>query len=110
MKVLWTKFALNSLHEIFNYYRDNVSYTVAQNIKNNILSGTHQLEKQPLSGPIVVMLSSLEKDSYRYIIRGNYKIIYKIQNKKIFIMDVFDTRQNPDRDSHSSSKLNEPTS
>ena len=34
---------------------------------------------------------------YRYIIVGNHKIIYSIdeQNCKIKIADVFDTRQNP---------------
>ena len=41
-------------------------------------------------------LSDLGK-GHRYIIRGNYKIIYKIQNQKMYITDVFDTRQNPEK-------------
>ena len=36
------------------------------------------------------------EEGHRFIIRGNYKIIYKIQNKKIFITDIFDTRQDPE--------------
>ena len=32
MKVLWTKFAINSLHDIFTYYKENVSIRIAQNI------------------------------------------------------------------------------
>lgn len=37
------------------------------------------------------------KDGYRYIVCGNYKIIYSvdIELKLIKIADVFDTRQNP---------------
>jgi len=110
MKILWTKFALNSLHNIFNYYKENVNEVVAQNIKTSILSGTRQLEKQPLSGTIEKLLLNME-EGHRYIIRGNYKIIYKIQNKKLFITDVFDTRQDPEsikRNSDLGINLNEP--
>ena len=110
MKIFWTKFALNSLHNIFNYYKENVNKLVAQNIKNSILSGTRQLEKQPLSGTIEKLLLNME-EGHRYIIRGNYKIIYKIQNKKLFITDVFDTLQDPEsikRNSDLGINLNEP--
>ena len=51
------------------------------------------------------------EEGHRYIIRGNYKIIYKIQNKKLFITDVFDTRQDPEsikRNSNLGINLNEP--
>jgi toxin ParE1/3/4 len=61
-----------------------------------VLSSTNQLEKHPLSGQIEINLKDLEK-GHRFIIRGNYKVIYKIQNQKIYITDVFDTRQNPDK-------------
>ena len=96
MKIFWTKFALSSLSEIFRYYKDNVSYTIANNIRNGVLSSTNQLSKHPTSGQIEESLIDL-KNGHRYIIRGNYKIIYKIQNHKLYITDVFDTRQNPEK-------------
>ena len=111
MKVFWTNFALNSLHEIFAYYKENVSVIVALNIKDNILSTTCQLEKQPLSGSVELLLTNLN-EGHRYLIRGNYKIIYKIQNNKVFITDVYDTRQDPDkikRNIDQGSILNEPS-
>ena len=80
MKVSWTNFALNSLHDIFAYYKENVSVIVARNIKDNILSSTRQLEQHPLSGSVEALLTDLN-EGHRYLIRGNYKIIYKIQNK-----------------------------
>ena len=110
MKVQWTKFALNSLHDIYNYYRDNVSEKVAQSIKNSIFYSTKQLEKQPLSGTIESLLLDLD-EGHRFIIRGNYKIIYKVYLKKIYITDVFDTRQNPDKikqNNDAGFMLNEP--
>ena len=110
MRVFWTKFALDALHDIFDYYKSNVSVLIANNIKESILLSTHQLQLQPLSGTIEAMLQQL-KEGHRYIIRGNYKIIYKIQSQRIYITDVFDTRQNPTkiyRNSESDVTLNEP--
>lgn len=96
MKVFWTKFALNSLSEIFEYYKENVSIVIALNIKESILTCTRQLEKQPLSGTTEELLYELG-EGHRYLLRGNYKIIYKIQSNKVYITDVFDCRQNPDK-------------
>ncbi|HEY3372696.1 MAG TPA: type II toxin-antitoxin system RelE/ParE family toxin [Prolixibacteraceae bacterium] len=96
MKVLWTKFALDSLSEVYYYYLKNVNLNIACNIRDSILSITKQLEKHSLSGPTEELLIDLE-EGHRYIVRGNYKIIYKIQNEKVYITDVFDTRQNPDK-------------
>lgn len=110
MKVLWTKFAINSLHDIFTYYKENVSIRIAQNIKQTILSCTRQLVKHPLSGSIETSLTDL-KEEHRYVIRGNYKIIYKIQHKNVFITDIFDTRKDPEkiiRSNESDLTLNEP--
>ena len=76
MKVYWTKFALDSLKEIFLYYKGNVGVTIADNIKNSILISTRQLEFQPQSGAIETLLLHLN-DKYRFIIRGNYKVYYR---------------------------------
>lgn len=32
---------------------------------------------------------------YRYLIKGDYKIIYSIENDEVIINRIFDTRQNP---------------
>lgn len=110
MKVFWTKFAMNSLNDIFSYHKENASIVVSDNIKENILSGSRQLVKQPFSGSIEPLLIEL-KEEHRYIIRGNYKIIYKIKQKKVYITDIFDTRQDPDKlnpNNESDLMLNEP--
>ena len=96
MKVLWTKFALNSLAEICRYYKENVNVTIANNIKKSILSSTKQLEKHSQSGPIEDLLAELN-EGHRFILRGNYKVIYKIREKELFITDIFDTRQEPEK-------------
>lgn len=96
MKVFWTKLALDSLSDIYHYYKNSVSENIACNIRDSILSSTNQLEKHSLSGQIEEFLMDLN-EGHRYIIRGNYKVIYKIQNQKVYVTDVFDTRQSPDK-------------
>lgn len=95
-KVFWTKFAFNSLKEIHRYYKENVSKIIADNIRDNVLDSTSQLEILPRSGAKEELLNEL-KEECRFVVRGNYKIIYKIKSKRIFIMDVFDTRQDPQK-------------
>lgn len=94
MKVIWTKYAYGSLSDIYKYYKQNVNIPVANKIRDQLLYSTKQLEKYPLSGPIEKLLMKLNQE-HRFIIRGNYKIIYKILNSTIYITDVFDTRQDP---------------
>jgi plasmid stabilization system protein ParE len=96
MKVLWTKSALASLYDICKYYKVNVSITIACKVRDNILAVTSQLEKHSQIGQIEELLKEMES-GHRYIVKDNYKIIYKIQTHKIYITDVFDTRQNPDK-------------
>lgn len=96
MKVLWTKSALASLYDIYKYYKDNVSIIIACKIRDFVLSSAGQIEKYSHSGQIEELLKGLE-GGHRFIIRSNYKIIYKIKNDKIYITDVFDTRQNPEK-------------
>ena len=96
MKVLWTKSALASLHGIYRYYKENVSITIACKIRDNILASVSQLEKHSLIGQIEELLEDME-GGHRYIVKDNYKIIYKIQTNTIYITDIFDTRQNPDK-------------
>ena len=96
MKVLWTKFALASLRDIYIFYKEKASIAVAIRIRDEVLTSSDQLELYALSGQIEGSLEEL-KESHRYILRGQYKIIYRIKNGKVYITDVFDTRQDPEK-------------
>lgn len=93
-EIIWTDFAITELKKIYLYYLENVSRRVAITIKDEILSSTRQLRNQPYSGQIEDHLGDLS-EIYRYVLSGNYKIIYRSNNDQIFILDVFDARRNP---------------
>jgi|OpeIllAssembly_1097287.scaffolds.fasta_scaffold851533_1 plasmid stabilization system protein ParE len=94
LKIFWTDSARLQLEDIFKYYHENAGLKIAQKLKNQIYNRTNQLETFPESGPREPLLSARRFD-YRYLIEGNYKIIYWIDNQNIKIAAVFDCRQNP---------------
>jgi len=93
MNVVWTRPAKKDLKGIFNYFKQKVSLNIALNIINSIFSKTSILETHSI-GVREELLAHL-KQEHRYIIDGNYKVIYFIHNKTVYITHVFDTRQNP---------------
>lgn len=94
MKIIWTDFAIDNLKNIFDYYSTKASKKVAHKIRKQILDSTKQLMANPESGQIELNLEKLNQN-HRYIICGNYKVIYNIKNNDIIIYDIFDVRQNP---------------
>lgn len=100
MTIFWSNFASEMVKDIYNYYKTNASPRVANRIRNQIFSATDQLKKYPFSGQVEISLQKLN-EGHRYIVNGNYKIIYKEVKEGILITDVFDTRQD-------SIKINNP--
>lgn len=94
LKIVWTDFAIKNLKEIFDYYSTRVNIKVAHRIRLQILKSSRQLKYNPNSGSIEHSLISLDKN-HRYLVSGNYKLIYRILDNQVIINDVFDTRQNP---------------
>lgn len=96
MEIIWTDFATQNLKAIFQYYAERASRKVAHKVRKEILNSTIQLKKYPESGQQELNLAKLNQ-KHRYLVTGNYKVIYRIEKKSAIIIDVFDTRQNPDK-------------
>jgi toxin ParE1/3/4 len=94
MKIIWADFASNTLAEIYKYYKEVAGENIARKIKTNIFSSTRRLVKHTHSGQIEKTLEKLE-EGHRYLVVGNFKIVYKEVKERILITDVFDMRQDP---------------
>ncbi|MFM1875064.1 MAG: hypothetical protein RL266_801 [Bacteroidota bacterium] len=94
VRVIWTRSALNELRNIYDYYLENVGHQMAENIRTNVLMATGQLSSEPRSGIPEPSLSN-EAKQYRSVIRGHYKVIYRMEGDSVMVVDVFDTRQDP---------------
>lgn len=94
MKIQWTQFAETKLQEIFDYYKRVASIQIAHKIKTKIFKRTRILKNHPRAGPVEELLLN-EEEEYRYLVEGNYKIIYWIDEDIVKIATVFNCRQNP---------------
>ena len=79
------------LKEIHFYFKEKANRKVADSIINEIVFATKQLNDFPNSGVEEETLKKLNQN-HRYLVKGNYKIIYKPVKEGILITDVFDTR------------------
>ena len=96
MKVIWTELAKFQLKEACTYYKEIASAKVAASIRSKVFEKTRKLPRFPELGqketnPLVAAIG------YRYLVTGNYKIVYRIIPKEniVLIAAVFDTRQDP---------------
>lgn len=96
MNIVWTDFAIKNLKDIFDYHATKVNKKVAHKIRNQILASSKQLKNHPHSGAIEPNLTGLNIN-HRYLVSGNYKLIYRDFNNQVIINDVFDTRQDPSK-------------
>ncbi|MCB9361642.1 MAG: type II toxin-antitoxin system RelE/ParE family toxin [Flavobacteriales bacterium] len=96
MKIKFTKQSLISLKESLDFISKEVSFEKLKRIRDEVLDSTDILITHPKLGKKEEYLTHL-KLGHRSIIEGNYKIIYKIEKEVIYITDIFDTRQNPEK-------------
>ena len=94
MKIIWSDFASETLKYILQYHKEVAGKNIAHKIKFKIFDSTKQLINHPNSGQIEESLKLLG-EGHRYLVSGNYKVVYKKVNEGILITDVFDTRQDP---------------
>ncbi len=92
--IVWTSPAKDDLREIFNFLAE-FSEDGAFRVINKILDKAEILRGgSPGIGQKEPLLSN-KPGEYRYLVEGNYKIIYRVKGNKIVINTVFDARQNP---------------
>lgn len=96
MRLVITEPAKQHLREIHDYYKEFVSIKVADKIKLGIIEKLKILKNNPHIGQQEEFLEHL-KLNHRRMVQGNYKIVYRIEQDTIFVTDIFDARQNPDK-------------
>ena len=87
---------LFSLEEALNFIAIKVSYNKLNEIKGDILDAADKLILHPLQGQKEHLLEHLDLEHRRLIV-SHYKIIYRIVEEDIYITDIFDSRQDPDK-------------
>jgi plasmid stabilization system protein ParE len=96
MKLVITEPAKLHLKDLHDYYKLKASKRVADKIKSGIIEKVKFLKDHPYAGQREDLLGHLNLDHRRFV-KGNYKIIYRISDDTIYVTDIFDVRQSPDK-------------
>ncbi|MDD2278177.1 MAG: type II toxin-antitoxin system RelE/ParE family toxin [Bacteroidales bacterium] len=96
IRVLWTDSALSQLEDIYDYHKLKASPRIAKELVKTLVEETIILESNPLIGVKEPLLSARPYE-YRFLVKNNYKIIYRFNENLIRIISVFDCRQNPNK-------------
>lgn len=92
-QVIWTDESMGDLEVIYDFLAEK-SRKSAKNVVQSILARTRQLEAFPESGSPQETDMSV-RSTYRYLVEGNYKIIYSNEGNALYEEAVVDTRQDP---------------
>ncbi len=92
-KVKWTSNAKEDLLNIVDYIKQD-SVESARKVYKQIKDKAHSSNFFPFRGRVVPELHRKGITIYRELIENPWRIMYKIENDTIYIMAIFDSRQN----------------
>lgn len=96
MKIVVTGPASDDINEIYGYYLQKVNLKTAKQEKDKIIKRFKILKNFPLSGQVEGN-EKFKGSEIRYLVQGNFKIVYKVEEDTVIILAVFNTSQNPDK-------------
>lgn len=89
MKIIWSPLAVERLENIYNFiYGDNTA--AANKMIESILNKVEKLSKYFERGRIV---PEAGREDIREIFEGEYRVIYRIEAKRIVILTIRDFKQ-----------------
>jgi addiction module RelE/StbE family toxin len=89
MKISWSPLAVERLEDIYEYIAtDNNS--AAQKLVNAIFKKVETLSKNPKKGRKV---PEANREEIREVFEGEYRIIYRVESKKVFILTIRNFKQ-----------------
>lgn len=89
MKILWSPLAVERLEDIFEYI-SNEDKVAAQKMITKIFKRIETLSKYPERGRKV---PEANREEIREVFEGQYRIIYRVDTKKIFVLTIRNFKQ-----------------
>ena len=84
MRIIWSPLAVDRVSEIADYIAQDKTTSAIKWI-DTVFSKVAQLKSSPEIGRIV---PEINDSQFRELIYGNYRIIYRIEKKQIFILTI----------------------
>ena len=92
-KVVWTRAATIDLDQIIDYIALDAGVDRALRLYGKVRDKIDSLSRLPRRGRIVPELESISVLEFREILMDHYRIIFRIDGKKVVLVGVFDGRR-----------------
>lgn len=96
MKIVFSSKATDELFAIREYFKDVGRDKYGKTLTRKIVEKASSLKSFPNLGKVDETMNEYGFE-HRFLIEGNYKILYRVQGDEIRIVKVFDTRQDPEK-------------
>ena len=96
MEIIWLPLAEKALEAIFSFYEEK-SIQAAWKIITDILQATDQLSIHPEMAEAEQLLQERPETFRSLVVRQTYKVVNYIEDTVIYIADVWDCRQFPEK-------------
>jgi toxin ParE1/3/4 len=96
IKVDLTERAKQDIAHIFEYYQFKAGLKVAKQEVSKILKRIKILNNFPFAGQKEENEKTKDFDC-RYLVQGNHKILYEVEEKQINVLTIFNTSQHPNK-------------
>lgn len=97
MKIKFTRNAERRLAQIRDYHASQGNPRKGVKIIKAVRKGTERLKGYPMLGQEEEGLKHFGKGHRYILVEKIYKVIYRVAKRLIFVTDIFDTRQDPDK-------------
>lgn len=92
-EIIWAKYAYTDLDGILDHINQNNSENV-QKIYQKIMSKVKSLESFSGIGRTIPELKSLNVSIFREIFEDPWRIFYRTEDRKVYVLAIFDGRRN----------------
>lgn len=96
LPVLLTQRAENSLNDIVDYYLTKHSAARASKVVKSIEDGFVAIAKSPHRYPVCLDVAKPNPSIRQFIVHSTFKVIYKIEEDCIFIVEIFHGSRDPE--------------
>jgi addiction module RelE/StbE family toxin len=92
-RVIWTETAKRDLEDIVYFIAIDSKQRATKTLKR-IRTKASSLRRTPMRGRVVPELLDLGLKTWRELILSPYRIIYRVEGQRVFVLSVLDGRRN----------------
>jgi toxin ParE1/3/4 len=92
-EVLWAETAIRDLEQIVDFIAQEAPLA-AQRLFDDIAEKSRALESLPRRGRVVPELARFEIATYRELVVRSFRLLYRIDGKRVLVVACFDSRRN----------------